>query len=339
MNRLHPVTWLLWLGVTGGLAWALRNPLYLVLLLIVSSLVRMVLTTSGDTPARMTSPPLLRIAVIMLPLAALLNAAWVRVGATVLFRVPYGIPLLGGPVTLEALLYGALNGLMLLTLFAVFVTFNCALGVRELLMFAPRAFGALAVTGSIAATYAPLTLRQIRAITEAQAVRGRASRGMRDWLPLFLPLLTSGLERAFQLAESLSARGYVAAQDPARSTRTQLILLTGILCAGVGWAGATFAQLSTAVGAGALIVGAALTAGSLYFAGRGVRHTAYRVRKWRVDDALVIGALLLAAMPALVLGDETLRFDPYAALTWPTFNPVIGGALVFLIAPAGARAR
>jgi energy-coupling factor transport system permease protein len=339
MSRLHPAVWLLWLGVTGGLVWALRNPLYLVLLLIVSALVRAVLATSGDGRAHITNPPLLRITLIMVPLAALLNAAWVRAGTTVLFRIPAGIPLLGGPVTLEAFLYGALNGLMLLTLLSVFVTFNCALGARELLMFAPRAFGALAVTGGIAATYAPLTLRQIREINEAQAVRGRTSRGMRDWLPLFLPLLTSGLERAFQLAESLSARGYVARQDPARIARAQVMLLTGIVCASAGWAGATFALLSAAVGAGALIAGAALMAGALYFAGCGVRHTAYRVRQWRVDDALVIGALLMAAMPALLLGDTSLRFDPYAELAWPTFNPVIGGALVLLAAPAGARAR
>jgi hypothetical protein len=111
----------------------------------------------------------------LIPLSAVLNALWARAGATVLFRLPAWLPVIGGGVTLEALAYGALNGLMLMTLLTAFGVLNAALSARDLLSLVPRAFYPLAIIIGIALSYVPATLRQAREIRDAQALRGTRS--------------------------------------------------------------------------------------------------------------------------------------------------------------------
>ena len=47
-------------------------------------------------------------------------------GTIVLFRLPATWPIIGGPITLEAMLYGLTGGLALITLLLIFATFNVA---------------------------------------------------------------------------------------------------------------------------------------------------------------------------------------------------------------------
>jgi energy-coupling factor transport system permease protein len=340
LKPLHPLTWLIWLVACSALAWATRNPLYLIVLLLCITLVHVALGRAGDGAQLRTTLPLWRIGLLMLPLSAVLNAAWTRVGDVVLLRLPASIPLFGGPITLEALLYGALNGLMLLTLLSAFSAFNRALGARDLLRFVPRGFDALAVTGSIAITYVPFTLRQALAIREAQAVRGLAARGLRDWLPLFLPLLTSGLERAFQLAESLSARGFAATHAAQRQTRLQLILIGGLLLACGGWAAQLFG--AQRVWASAAWLGGCMgVATAIWLSGRNsaAQRSTYHAQPMRAADWLLIAALCSVCALAFSMSQPSLLFDPYHGLSAPLFDPLLGSALLLSALPAGVLAR
>ena len=124
-------------------------------------------------------------------------------GDTVLLHLPDWLPLLGGPVTLESLAYGATNGLTLTVIFGGFAVLNRVTPVRDLVQFAPRAFHEAGVVLSIAFTFIPQTTRSLARIREAQAVRGHRARGLRDWLPIVVPLLVSGLERSVGLAEAM----------------------------------------------------------------------------------------------------------------------------------------
>ena len=114
-----------------------------------------------------------------------------------------------------------------------------ALPVRALVGLIPRAFYPLAVVATIAVTYLPATLRQFQQIREAQAVRGHALRGLRDWLPLFMPLLVGGLERALQLSEAMTARGFASQGKPVDSALQRawprLAMLAGLLLLAGGW--------------------------------------------------------------------------------------------------------
>ena len=149
-------------------------------------------------------------------LSTAFNTLTSHYGETVLFTIPGNLPLLSGPVTLEAMVYGATNGLVLTGMLASFMVLNLALTVRELISLIPQAFFPMAVVTSIAVTYLPTTLRQFRQIREAQAIRGHQMRTLRDWLPLWMPLLVGGLEHAMQLAEAMTARGFASASPAVR---------------------------------------------------------------------------------------------------------------------------
>ena len=70
---------------------------------------------------------------------------------------------------------------------------------------------------------APWLVRQ-----DAQAMRGQRLHKLRDWLPLFIPLLIGSLERAMQIAEAMTARGY-SVQPIKKQFPLQKIILPALL--------------------------------------------------------------------------------------------------------------
>jgi energy-coupling factor transport system permease protein len=320
------------------LAWALtvllaasysRNPLYGVLLLLVTVWVHAACRTK-KAPATPLAP--LRFALVSVPLAALFNALASHVGTTILFALPDWLPLMGGAVTLEALVFGAINGLNLAVIFSGFAAFNRALSTRQLLQLTPRAFHESGVVLSIALTFVPQTLQSLRRIREAQAVRGHRMRGVRDWIPIFTPLLVSALERALALAESMVARGYatVATQSP---LRTQLSLALGLLTLLGGWLAYVFAPVARSLAIAALALGVALLGIALWLTGRSVQHTRYRPQRWRVRDTLMVVGCLPLLILSLIQGGA-ITYSPYPTISWPTFDIIIGLSILGLLVPA-----
>ncbi|MCP4534268.1 MAG: hypothetical protein GY831_23975, partial [Delftia sp.] len=221
---IHSLAWLGWLAAALTALSSTRNPLHLFILLLCFAILD-TLVSSGETSYIIVSP--LRFAAVVLTLSALFNAATVHLGETVLLRLPAGLPIIGGAITLEAIAFGLINGLLLAGIFAAFTTFNQALPIRSIIRLIPRAFYPLAIVTSIAVTFVPTTLRQFQQIREAQAVRGHQVRGLRGWLPLFMPLLIGGLERALQLAEAMTARGFASAGDPGQNTASRSAIVLG----------------------------------------------------------------------------------------------------------------
>lgn len=373
---LHPLTWMGWLGAGAVATLLTRNPLYLILLLAIFILVSDVeraaqrqraaprqrgaqQTGTGDGADDLTrlgrALPLspLRLALFAIPASAIFNLFTSHVGETVLFRLPGTLPLIGGNFTGEALAYGAINGLMLVTLFAAFAVLNLAVSIRDLIAYVPRAFYPVAIVSAIAVTFVPNTARQFQQVREAQAIRGHRMRGWRDWLPLFLPVLIGGLERALQLAETMTSRGFggrsagvtsgaPADAEPMASSRSQhaigpllVIGLLAILAAG-GLQLLPNCDGCRRAASLLLLVGVGVLAGSIWRAGRGVYHTRYRTYAWRWTDTVVVGGALLALLP-LLLWAETRVYSPYPRLTWPPFELRVGGLLLLLMAPAFVR--
>ncbi|MFO7633650.1 MAG: energy-coupling factor transporter transmembrane component T, partial [Caldilinea sp.] len=333
-RTLHSFAWTAWIAAIVVILTLTRNPFYLALVIAVIALVRWrcVTTTDGDGQVTVLSP--LRFGLIVVTTASLFNMAMVHVGATVLFTLPAWIPLFGGAWTLEALLYGALNGLALAGLFAGFTVINRVVPVRSLLRLTPRAFYPVAVVMSIAVTFVPTTLQQIQQIREAQAVRGHRLRGVRSWLPLVVPLLEGGMERSLQLAEAMVARGFASGAE-SQERWPQILVLGGFVAIVAGW----LLQLvwRQPVWGGALLVaGAAALLGGLWRAGRSHPHTVYRPERWQGWDWVVIGGAVLAAgaflLPLFERG--TIFYYPYPTLNWPDFDWRIGLATLGLAAPA-----
>ena len=134
----HPLAWLIWLCAAGLSAWNGRNPFLLVLLLLIITAVRSAYPQRTDLKAPVS-------VYWFVPLAALLNALWTHAGDTILLRLPEALPLIGGPITAEALAYGALNGLALLTLFNAFAVVQHAIPISEMISLIPRALHPITV--------------------------------------------------------------------------------------------------------------------------------------------------------------------------------------------------
>ena len=333
---IHPLAWLIWLAAELAVLSATRNPFYLAIAVACAAVVLLCLRRrTVDAPTMPLSP--LRFGLVVLPLAALFNALTVHIGRTVLLRLPATLPLLGGPITLEALTFGALNGLALTGIYTAFVVLNDAVAVRALVGLIPRAFFPVAVVTSIALTFVPVTLRHWQQIREAQAIRGHRIRGLRDWLPLFLPLLVGGLEHAFQLAEAMTARGFAGAQETAGARRARTLIAGGLLALLFGWV-LWLGWRQRAVGITLMVLGGSAVVVSLWWLGRQRPRTTYRPRRWHPRDSAVALASGIAAAVFLVawpgLDRSSIFFYPYPALAAPGFNGWIALALGGLLAPA-----
>jgi energy-coupling factor transport system permease protein len=278
-----------------------------------------------------------KLAAWILLLSTAFNALTSHYGQTVLFTIPGNLPLLSGPVTLEAMVYGFTNGLILTGMLASFVVLNLALTVRELISLIPQAFFPMAVVTSIAVTYLPTTLRQFKQIREAQAIRGHQMRTLRDWLPLWMPLLVGGLEHAMQLAEAMTARGFASTRPVARGrgNTSRIFMVIGLVLLAIGW----IAQLGGAGMNGLLLIisGTLLILGGLWYLGRESPRTAYHSPGWGWQDWLTVlvsmGVLAICTLPIPGLSHETLYYDPYPTLTLPPFSLLLGMAMLGLLLP------
>ena len=192
---------------------------------------------------------------------------------------------------------------------------------------------------SIALTFLPQMTRMFDQVRQAQAIRGHRPRGVRDWLPIMLPLLIGGLERAMGLAEAMVARGYGAVRGQAQGIGLRLGLALGLLAVLSGWVANTFLPPGSAGGL-AMAAGGAIIVAALWYAGRGVRHTQYRPRRWRWSDTLVLLgcglALLVLAAPLPGLDRSTVYYYPYPRLQAPAFDPLLGLGLLGLLLPASS---
>jgi energy-coupling factor transport system permease protein len=307
-----------------------RNPLYIITLLLVATVVGGTCAT-GEGRRAPLSP--LRFAMIAVPLSALFNAIAVHVGDTALLRLPDWLPLIGGTITLEALAFGVVNGLTLTVVFSAFSVFNQVTPVRDLIKLTPRAFHEGGVVLSIALTFLPQTTRSLNRIREAQAVRGHRVEGVRDWLPIVVPLLVSGLERAMGLAEAMVARGYGAVSDERQPLRSQGLLMLGLLALLGGWLAYLFRPASRVGAVGAMALGATLIGVVVWLAGRGVKHSVYRARRWTLGDTVTVAGCALTLAVA-VTQREALHYSPYPQLALPQFDPFVGLGILGLLAPA-----
>ena len=179
---------------------------------------------------------------------ALINPLISHNGVTVLFVMNHN------PVTLEAFIYGAAAGGMIVTVMAWFRAFTAVMTSDRLLYIFGSLSPKLALMLSMALRYVPLFAAQVRKVQASQTALGlykednlidRVRGGMR----VFSVMVTWTLENGIITADSMTARGYGAGKRSRftifRWTREDVLLLLATLlltaCALWGIAGRTVA--------------------------------------------------------------------------------------------------
>jgi energy-coupling factor transport system permease protein len=336
MNRpLDARAWLLWLA--GMLIPALFTfNLWIQLLTIGIALLVWPGDATDGQGGFLQRGVLLRLAVAAMVIGALFNVLAVRQGATVLLTLPDALPLLGGPLTLEALSYGLLNALRVVSIVFAFATFSRVIDYADLLRLMPAALFELGLMVSIGVTLIPFTLRAFREIREAQALRGHQAQGVRGLLPLFAPLVANGMEHALMLAESLEARGYGAARLSRRVAAGQLMALFSLVVLLLLLVLHTFSPLSDGVMVAGLLGTVALMLVGFRQLASGSGRTRWRRLRWGLPEVVVTAGVIAATAGVLVADRTLLSYDPYrlTALGWPAFSPWLGLALLGLALPA-----
>jgi energy-coupling factor transport system permease protein len=302
----HPTAWWLWgLGLAAA-ASRTTNPAVLLLVIGVCVLV----VTERRDPA--TPNPLMGflaigavIIVFRLVLTVLLgNGVY---GSTVLFTLPR-IPLpewaagvrLGGPVTLEPLLWAVYDSLRLAAILACVGAANALASPRRLIRHLPATLYDVGTAVVVGLTFAPRLLTDATAVRRARSLRGHDGRGLREMAHLVVPVLETAFERSLGLAASMESRGYgraVHSTPRSRRVATVLVLagLTGVL-------GGLYGLLDSSVGGGLglplLVTGVLLAAASLLVGARREERTGYRRDRWTWTET---GTVLAGTVPAAVL--------------------------------------
>ncbi len=324
--RRHPVTWMAWTVSAATVALLTRNPWYLALL------GALAVVLHARMAAQRLTWPRARLYVGLVLFPGLLNLLLSRVGDTVMLHLP--LRWIGGPYTLEGLLFGLSAGVQIASLMAVFSVFGAAVRPTDILRRMPPGLYPAGLSASIALTVAPQARRSFQAIQEAQQVRGRQPRGLRDLPGVVTPLVVLSLEGAMALAEGMVARGWDG-EGPQGWRR-------GLAAAGwLSLAGAILVGLFLPRGGPAGIALMAVAGGLLALGLR--RHRAlgrYRPDAWDGTDTLLTGSALgvMAVFLLLaVLAPALLSYYPYPRAAWPDFTAGLAAATLLLGLPLCSR--
>ena len=290
----------MWTVCAAVAALLMRNPWYLMSLAAVALLVGW--RHDGAAPGRGT---VYLVAGLVLS-STLINLLFSRAGETVLLEFP--IPWLGGPYTLEAMLFGLSAGVQVATLLLVMGVFSRALTAADLLRRTPPGLYQVGLASTLALSFAPHARQAFVDLREAQQLRGGSSLPWRETPRLLTSLVVVALERAVAQAEALAARGW-ASEAPSGNHR---------------WEG-TLAWL--AIGASVLLCAAnperAMLALALLLLAAGAHWLAFRSREplsryrpepWLAGDTFVAVAALAGAAALVLFATQdpgSLAYYPY----------------------------
>jgi len=350
-RNLHPIAW--WLWALGLIVAASRttNPLLLGLALAVAGLV--VVQRRGTAPwARAFRYYLLFGAVIIVirVVTRVVFGGAAATGTHVWFTLP-SIPLgdwaagigIGGPVTAEAVLAAAYEGLRLGTIIACIGAANALANPKRALRVLPGALYELGVAIVITITVAPQLIAGVQRVRRARRLRGGTARGLRTLGTIALPVLHDALDRSLALAAAMDSRGFGRRAAVSEShRRTTVVLLVGglgALCVGVyGLLGGGTSPRVTLPVVG---LGVASCVGALAMGSRRVHHTEYAPDPWDVPESLVTAAGLVCAVVFVVVTryDVANLHPSLSPLAIPTLPLAPAAALLVAATPAFTAPR
>jgi energy-coupling factor transport system permease protein len=334
-RHLHPGAWWLWAVGLGIAATRTTNPVLLALVVGVAGYV--VAARRSDAPWARAYSAFLRLGLVVLVIRMAIQVVFGQpLPGHVLFRLPEATPprwltgiRLGGPVTAEAVVGQVYDGLRLGVLLACVGAANALASPYRLLRALPGALYEAGVAVTVALSFAPQALVSAQAVREARRLRGRAVRGPAGLKGVVIPVLEGALTRSVALAASMDARGYGRrAGRPNAHRATVAATFGGLLAVSVGTygllvPGAPYVLGFPVMAAGALLLAAAIVAGS-----KRSGRTRYRPDVWRWPEWAVAAAGLVPPTALVVAGH--LRGDPLH----PSTNPITAPTVPLLAAAA-----
>lgn len=334
----HPVAWQVWVLGAAVCALMTRNPLYLAILGLSAWLT---LLGAGQQTGQLRGwLGLVRLGALIWVVTIPFNALMMHEGNIVLFRLPASWPLLGGKITLEAVAYGASSGLAVWTLILLFAAFNMVVDASELIRLTPPVFYQASIITSIGLTFVPQMISSAQEIREAQRVRGHRFRSWRDLIPLVMPLLTTSLERAMMLAESMEARGFggeTTGLNSRRRLQLSLMILVGLalllsgLLLSLWWRQDAW-WVALIVILGILCLGYAFISLAQHS-----KRSHYKRQRWQLADTMIASASIIATAIMVVTrltNNLSLTYYPFPPGSMlPSFNPWLGIALALFAIP------
>ena len=200
---MNPRAWATWSAAALVVVLTSTNPVYRGLVLLVGLNVLLALRRPD---ARLRA---LLIAVTVAGIIAIaFNTVLSHTGSDALFSIPDQIPGLGGPITAEALLYGADVALGVVAAVLAVAPLSLVLHPHDLLDAFPRPLQRTAALIGAALNLVPGLARNAVAISEAQRMRGGSGTRLRDWHNVATPVVLSALDDSLQLAEAMESRAF-----------------------------------------------------------------------------------------------------------------------------------
>jgi energy-coupling factor transport system permease protein len=352
-RNLHPGAWWLWALGLATAASRTTNPLLLLLITAVAGYV--VAARRTDAPWTRSYSVFLKLGllVILIRMVFFTLLGSPIPGTHILFTLPQ-VPLpswvkgiqLGGPVSLEGLLFAFYDAMKLAVLLACVGAANALANPARLLRSLPGALYEAGVAVVVALTFAPNLVADVQRLRAARRLRGRTEHGVKALLTIGVPILENALERSVALAAAMDTRGFGRTADvPAAVRRTTAVLtlsgLLGICVAAYGLLGVDGTGWAVPV----LVLGALAAVGGLMLGGRRAVRTRYRPDPWALREWLVAGSGIAVAAVMISLGPayaDALN-PPAVPLTAPTLPllpaaAVLLGLLPALVAPVAPAA-
>lgn len=206
--KLHPFAIAFFIFAIFFLSLIFTHPVYITSLFVVISIL---IIDSGNFNEW---KGYLKISIPLVAMVMIINALFVKVGSTVIYSGPR-LPLIGKVrITLEALAYGAGMGIRLMTIISIFCLYTYTVQPDRFMKLFSRFGNKTVFIVTLSIRLFPLMISDYRRIMEVQRCRGvKVDSGgfmkrIKNTFPVVSVLLLSSLERSFQQAESMYARGY-----------------------------------------------------------------------------------------------------------------------------------
>jgi energy-coupling factor transport system permease protein len=348
-RTLHPIAWWIWaLGLAVAVS-RTTNPLLLLLALAVLGFV--VSNRRGRAPWARAFKYYLVLAVFVIVLRVVFRTIFgTGISPTdhILFRLPH-IPTpswyagvsLGGPVSLEATLSAAVDGLRLGTLICCIGAANALANPKRALRILPGALYELGMAVVVAISIAPQLIESVQRVARARRLRGGASKGLHALRAIAIPVLEDALDRSLLLAAAMDSRGYGRSGSATTTSRrlTGVLMIGGMVGLATGIYGLLDGSAPRFLGLPAILAGAVLCCAGLTLGGRRVTRTHYRpdpwlLAEWAVAGCGVVSAVLLYASTSY----SAAQLDPsFSPLQFPPL-PLLPAAGILLALVAGFAA-
>lgn len=209
-QSVHTLVNLSYIAVLFVLVMISDHPLYLIGALLLTAL------SLAEAGALARGESMLRLGIWATLLIMIVNPLVIHAGQTIIWSGPV-LPVLGRmEISMEAVCYGAVMGVRLMSLLLVFCLYNEIVDPDRLLGHMARHAFKPGLMVSMATRLFPSVIRDLATAREAQQLRGvdfnsgALRERVRKYSRVFRVVLVSTLEGSFQTAEAMQARAFGA---------------------------------------------------------------------------------------------------------------------------------